>query len=263
MISSSTSEYLVNLFNLTGKVALITGSSRGLGRTFAEALGRAGAQIIINSRNKDQLNTTVSELSDSGLDVRGFAFDVTDVDAIDEAIGDVESEMGRIDILVNNAGINIRAPLEDMDISTWRTVLDTNLTSAFLVSRRIARGMIERKDGRIINICSLLSAHARKTIAPYCAAKSGLKMLTMSMATEWGQHGIRANAIGPGYFNTEMNRSLYEDPEFDGWIRGRTPMARWGLPKELIGAAIYLASDASSFTSGQLLYVDGGVLATL
>ena len=155
MISESTSEYLADLFNLTGKQALITGSSRGLGRVFAEALGRAGASIIVNSRNQDQLNTTIAELTETGLDVRGYAFDVTDADAIDEAIGDIESGKGPIDILVNNAGINIRAPLEDMEIATWRTVLDTNLTSAFLVGRRVARGMIERKDGRIINICSI------------------------------------------------------------------------------------------------------------
>jgi len=262
-MSSSSSEYLTDLFNLNGKQALITGSSRGLGRTFAEALGRAGASVILNARNEDQLNTTVTELAETGLDVRGYTFDVTDADAIDKAISDIESKKGCIDILVNNAGINLRAPLEDMDIDTWRKVLDINLTSAFLVSRRIAPGMIEKKDGRIINICSLTSAHARKTIAPYSVAKSGLKMLTMSMATEWGQYGVRANAIGPGYFNTEMNRTLYEDTEFNGWIHSRTPMDRWGLPEELVGAAIYLASDASSFTTGQLLYVDGGILATL
>jgi len=262
-MSSSTSEYLTDLFNLNGKQALITGSSRGLGRTFAEALGRAGASVILNARNEEQLNITVSELAETGLDARGYAFDVTDAGAIDKAISDIESKKGCIDILVNNAGINLRGPLEDMDIDTWRKVLDINLTSAFLVSRRIATGMIKKKDGRIINICSLTSAHARKTIAPYGVAKSGLKMLTMSMATEWGQYGIRANAIGPGYFNTEMNRTLYEDTEFDKWIHSRTPMDRWGLPEELIGAAIYLASDASSFTTGQLLYVDGGILATL
>lgn len=263
MKKETISAYLASQFSLSGKRALITGSSRGLGFAFAEALARAGAQVIMNGRNVEKLTAATDRLKSDGLDVFGYPFDITEPLEIDSSLDQIRKEHGVIDILINNAGINMRSPIEDMELETWNTVLNTNLTSAFLVSRRIAKGMIEQRDGRIINICSLMSNSARKTIAPYSAAKAGLKMLTQSMATEWGPHNIRANAIGPGYFKTEMNTPLFSDPDFDGWIRGRTPMARWGLPAELTGAVIYLASDASSFTNGQILYVDGGVLATL
>ncbi|MBN2553317.1 MAG: SDR family oxidoreductase [Spirochaetales bacterium] len=252
-----------DLFGLEGRVALVTGSSRGLGLVLARGLGGAGATVVLNGRNEQTLQEAVSRLKEEGLDARGYGFDVTESAQIDGTIGRIEEEVGPIDILVNNAGIQRRGALEDFSEEDWQDILSTNLTAVFLVSRRVVRGMIARGRGKIINIHSLQSEVARVTIAPYCASKGGVKMLTRGMATDWGKHNIQVNGIGPGYFRTEMTRPLAENPEFDRWLRSRTPMARWGDPQELVGTAIFLASDASSFMTGQIVYVDGGVLATI
>jgi gluconate 5-dehydrogenase len=252
-----------NLFDLTGRVALVTGSSRGLGLVMARGLGEAGAAVVLNGRDEGNLARAASDLAAQGLKVHGRAFDVTDASSVERGVAAVERDAGPIDILVNNVGIQRRAPLETMDESAWREVIDVNLTSAFLVTRRAVRGMIERQRGKIINICSLMSEIGRPTTANYAAAKGGLKMLTRAMAVEWARHNIQANAIGPGYFLTEMTQPLAADPKFDAWIRSRTPAGRWGRPEELVGAAVFLASSASDFVNGQIIYVDGGVLAAL
>ncbi|RMH61732.1 MAG: SDR family oxidoreductase [Bacteroidetes bacterium] len=251
------------LFDLTGRRALVTGSSQGLGRVLARGLARAGAAVVLNGRHTDRLERTAAELSAEGLTVACRAFDVTDEAGVAAGIAAIEAEHGPIDILVNNAGIQRRAPLAEMSRADWQAVLDTNLSSAFLVARAVVPGMIERQHGKIINICSLMSEVGRPTTGNYAAAKGGLKMLTRAMAVEWGPHNIQVNGIGPGYFATEMTRPLVEDPDFNAWICARTPARRWGRPEELIGAAVFLASAASSFVNGQVLYVDGGVLAAL
>ncbi|KPJ73445.1 MAG: gluconate 5-dehydrogenase [Planctomycetes bacterium DG_20] len=252
-----------DLFDLTGRLAVVTGSSRGLGLTLARGLGEAGATVVLNGRDEERLAAAVAALEADGLAASGCAFDVTDAASIDRGVGEIEDRIGPIDILVNNAGIQRRGPLEALDEKAWREVIDTNLTGVFLVSRRVARGMIERRRGKIVNICSLMSELGRETTANYAASKGGLKMLTRAMAVEWARYNIQANGIGPGYFLTEMTRPLADDPKFDAWIRGRTPAGRWGDPAELVGAAVFLASAASDFVNGQVIYVDGGILAAL
>ncbi|KPJ76056.1 MAG: gluconate 5-dehydrogenase [Deltaproteobacteria bacterium SG8_13] len=252
-----------SLFDLKGKTALITGSSRGLGHQIARGLGHAGATLILNGRNKETLLSATRALREEGLTVSSLQMDVLDEDQIEAQVPELEKNQGPIDILVNNAGIQRRGKLEHFDRATWQSVLDTNLTSAFLVSRQVVKGMISRNAGKIINICSLMSEVGRQTTGPYTASKGGLKMLTKAMAAEWGAYNIQANGIGPGYFLTEMTQTLAEDPDFDGWVKNRTPARRWGLPAELIGTAIYLASAASDFVNGQIIYVDGGILASL
>ena len=254
---------VTDLFDLTGRVALVTGSSRGLGLAFARGLGAAGATVCLNGRDEQTLARAVETLRGDRIAAEGFAFDVTDAEQVARGVAELERTFGRVDVLVNNAGINLRAPLEDVDLATWRSVLETNLTGPLLVTQRVVKGMIERRRGKIINICSLLSELGRNTVGPYAAAKGGLKMLTRAMATEWARHNIQANAIGPGYFATEMTRPLVEDPEFNAWITARTPARRWGRPAELIGPAVFLASSASDFVNGQVIYVDGGILAAL
>lgn len=251
------------LFDLTGKIALITGSGQGLGLAMARGLAKAGATVVLNGRDADKLRRAVDDLRAVGLAASGEAFDVTARAQVDAGIAAIESHTGPVDILVNNAGIQRRAPLEDFDPADWQAVLDTNLTGVFNVTQRVVRGMIARRRGKIINIASLMSTVTRPTIAPYAAAKGGLKMLTQGMAAEWGQHNIQVNAIGPGYFATAMNRPLIEDEEFNAWVRGRTPAGRWGDPAELVGTAVFLASRASDYVSGQIIYVDGGMLARL
>jgi len=252
-----------SLFDLTGRVALITGSYQGLGLAIARGLGQAGATLVLNGRSEVKLGQAVSTLSGEGLKVFGSCFDISKTAQVQKQIASVEREAGPVHILVNNAGIQRRSPLEQFEESVWREVLDTNLTGLFLVSKQVVQGMIARKAGKIINICSLMCEMGRPTVGAYTAAKGGVKMLTKAMAVEWGKHNIQANGIGPGYFTTEMNRPLYEDPKFDAWIRGRTPMGRWGDPSELVGAAVFLSSRASDFVSGQIIYVDGGILAAL
>lgn len=252
-----------NLFNLSGKTALITGSGQGLGYVIAQGLGKAGASLVLNDINEEKLNRAVSILSKEGITVYGCLFDVTNKKQIQQKITALEKELGSIDILVNNAGIQKRGPLETIEESLWREVIDINLTGAFLTSQRVVRGMITRKSGKIINICSLSSEIGRPTIGPYTASKGGLKMLTKAMAVEWGKHNIQVNGIGPGYFITEMTRVLAENSQFDAWVRSRTPAGRWGDPSELVGSAIFLASRASDFVNGHIIYVDGGMLASM
>jgi len=251
------------LFDLTGRTALITGSSRGLGLAIARGLAQAGAALVVNGRDERNLAAAAASLRAGGARVHEAAFDVTDGAAAAAAVARVEQEFGAVDILVNNAGIHQRAPLVEMSEAQWRAVIDTNLTSAFLVARAVAPRMIARGRGKIINICSVMSEVSRPTIANYAAAKGGLKMLTRAMAAEWARHGLQANAIGPGYFVTELNQALVANPEFNRWICGRTPAGRWGQPHELAGAAVFLASPASDFVNGQVIYVDGGLLASL
>ena len=251
------------LFDLNGRIALITGSSQGLGFAIARGLAQAGAAIVLNGRDEVKLATAAEVLRAEEARVTTAAFDVTDGAASASAVAAIEAEFGPIDILVNNAGIQRRAPLAEMTETQWREVIDTNLTSAFLVARAVVPRMIARRAGKIINICSVMSEVSRPTIGNYAAAKGGLKMLTRAMAVEWAKHGIQANAIAPGYFVTELNKALVANVEFNQWICGRTPAGRWGQPEELAGAAIFLSSRASDFVNGQILTVDGGLLAAL
>jgi gluconate 5-dehydrogenase len=251
------------LFDLTGRRALVTGSSQGLGLAIARGLAEAGAKVILNGRDTAKLARATEELTAAGLSASNCAFDVTNESEVAAAISGINSGHGPIDILVNNAGIHRRSPLVDMTLADWDAVLRANLTSAFLVTRAVVPGMIQRGRGKIINLCSVISEVARPTIGNYAAAKGGLKMLTRSMAVEWGRHNIQANGIGPGYMLTDLNTGLAADPKFDAWIKGRTPAGRWGQPKEVAGAAVFLAAPASDFVNGHVLYVDGGVLAAL
>jgi gluconate 5-dehydrogenase len=251
------------LFDLSGRTALITGSGQGLGFAIARGLAQAGAAVVLNGRDVKKLDASAEILRAEGARVTTCAFDVTAGTASAAAIKRVESEFSPIDILVNNAGIQRRSPLADMTEAQWREVIDTNLTSAFLVTRAIIAGMIARGAGKIINICSVMSEVSRPTIANYSAAKGGLKMLTRAMAVEWAKHGIQSNGIAPGYFVTELNKPLVENVEFNKWICGRTPAGRWGQPAELAGVAVFLASRASDFVNGQIVNVDGGMMAAL
>ncbi|MEZ5853960.1 MAG: SDR family oxidoreductase [Hyphomicrobiaceae bacterium] len=253
----------LDLFKLDGRVALVTGSSAGIGEALARGLAGAGATVVINGRTEAKVDGVVASLAATGAKASGSIFDVTDSKAATAAIEAIERDVGPIDILINNAGIQRRAPLEDMPDETWREVIATNLDSLFYVSKAAARHMIPRRRGSIINICSVMSELGRATVVPYTAAKGGVKMLTKGMAVDWGKHGIRVNGIGPGYFTTELNAALVADEKFSSWIAGRAPLGRWGNVDELVGAAIYLASDAASFVTGHILYVDGGMTGSL
>ena len=252
-----------SLFDLTGKVALVTGSTSGLGQAIAGGLAAAGATVVVNGRNVDRLNETVASFRGKGLKAEGYPFDVTSEAAVVEGVERIEKEVGPIGILVNNAGIQRRQPLVEMSLETFQEVIETNLTSLFIVGRTVAKQMIPRKRGKIVNIASLASEVARRTIGPYTAAKGGVRQLTKTMCVEWAEHNIQANAIGPGYFRTELNRALWSDDQFNGWVKSRTPAARWGEPDELIGTAVFLSSAASDFMNGQTVYVDGGLLASM
>ena len=241
----------------------MTGSSRGIGLALARGLGEAGARVILNARDVGRTAAAVQALREGGVDAEACAFDVTDPEQVAAGVAEIEGRVGALEILVNNAGIQRRGPLLDAPEAIWAEVLDTNLTAVFRVGREVARRMATRRRGRIINIASLMSEVARPGVGPYAAAKGGVKMLTRAMCVEWAPLGISVNAIGPGYFATDLNADLVADKTFDAWIRGRTPAGRWGNVDELVGAAIFLASDAASFVNGQTLYVDGGVLAGL
>jgi gluconate 5-dehydrogenase len=252
-----------DVFALQGQLALITGSSTGIGYALAKGLGQAGAQIVLNGRDPGRLKEAAACLTADGLSVHPASFDVTRGEDVRAAIAQVEAEVGPIEILINNAGIQRRAPLETFSDADWDALMATNLDGVFKVSRAAVKGMIARRKGVIINVSSVQSALARPSIAPYAASKGAITMLTKSMAGEWGQHGIRVNAIAPGYFKTELNAALVADEKFSTWLTGRTPMRRWGDVEELAGAAVFLASDAASFVTGQTLLVDGGITSVL
>jgi gluconate 5-dehydrogenase len=252
------------LFNLSGRTALVTGSSRGIGYALAQGLAQAGAKVVINSRQATAVDTAVAQLRAEGLDAQGAAFDVADEAAVDAAFERFDAAGTAIDILINNAGIQHRQPLVDVSLADWHRVLNTNLTAAFLVGRAAARRMIARQTGgKVINIGSLTSEAARATVAPYTVAKGGIKMLSRAMAAEWAPHNIQANSIGPGYILTDMNEALVNNPTFDAWVKSSNPTQRWGRPDELVGTAVYLASSASDYVNGQIIYVDGGWLSVL
>lgn len=254
----------IDLFRLDGKIALITGSSHGLGMAVAIGLGQAGATIVINGSNPEKLAQAVEEYASAGITVHPYVFDVTREDLIDENITRIEQEVGPIDILVNNAGIIKRIPALEMSLEDWNQVINIDLTAPFLMSRRVARGMKERGCGKIINMCSMMSEVGRDTVSAYAAAKGGLKMLTKNLATEWARYNIQVNGIGPGYFATSQTAPIRVNGNpFNEFILKRTPAARWGNPEDLAGTAIFLASEASNFVNGHILYVDGGILATL
>ena len=250
-------------FDLTGRTALITGSSAGIGFALARGLAGAGARIVLNARNADKLEAAANVLRAEGAQVVTAAFDVTSGEAVNAAIEKIESGTGPIDILVNNAGMQRRTPLDQFDEAHWHELMRTNLDSVFLVGQAVARRMIPRKRGKIINICSVQSELGRPGIAPYTASKGAVKMLTKGMAIDWGQHGIQVNGLGPGYFKTELTAALVKDETFTQWLVNHTPSRRWGDVEDLVGAAVFLSSDASNFVNGHILYVDGGVTAQL
>jgi gluconate 5-dehydrogenase len=250
-------------FRLDGRLALVTGSSAGIGLGLARGLAQAGASIVLNGRDATKLKATAATLRAEGFDVFERAFDVTDAAAVKSNIDLIEQDIGPLDILINNAGIQRRAPLHEFDHKDWHELMQTNLDSVFFVGQAVAQHMITRKKGRIINICSVQSELGRPGISPYMASKGALKMLTKGMAIDWGPLGLNVNGIGPGYFKTELNEKLVNDATFSAWLTNRTPSRRWGDVEELAGAAVFLASDASTFVNGHILYVDGGVTAQL
>ena len=251
------------LFDLSGRIALITGSSKGIGFGLARGLARAGARIVLNGRDEARLAEAAATLRAEGHAIETAPFDATDPASVAAGVERIEAETGPIAILVNNAGMQHRAPLEDFPIEKWSELMRTNLDTAFYVGQSVARRMIARGRGKIINIASVQSELARPGIAPYTASKGAIKQLTRGMCADWARHGLQVNAIAPGYFRTELNRALVEDAEFSGWLAKRTPAGRWGEVEELVGAAVFLASDASSFVNGHTLYVDGGITTCL
>ncbi len=240
---------LQQLFGLAGRIALITGSSAGIGRALAEGLAGAGATVVLNGRSRETAEAAAKSISASGAQAHVAAFDVTDSAAVLAGVASIEESIGPIDILINNAGMQRRGPLEDYPEETWALLMRTNLDSVFFVSQAVAKRMIPRRRGKIINICSVQSELGRPNIAPYTASKGAVKMLTKGMAIDWGKHGIQVNGLGPGYFKTELNKALVEDPGFSSWLAGRTPLGRWGDVEELVGAAVFLASPSSSFVN--------------
>lgn len=249
---------MTELFSLAGKRALITGSSQGIGFALAEGLQKAGAEVVLNGRDAAKLAAAATQ-----LDAQSLVFDVTDHDGVRDAIDTYEAQQGPIDILVNNAGMQHRGPLEDFSAAAFEALLQTNVASVFHVGQAVARHMIPRRAGKIVNIASVQSALARPGIAPYTATKGAVANLTKGMATDWAKHGLQCNAIAPGYFVTPLNQALVDDPEFCAWLEKRTPAGRWGHVKELVGACVFLSSDASSFVNGHTLFVDGGITVSL
>jgi len=253
------------LFDLKNKTALITGGTHGLGMAMAKGLGEAGATLIINGNSsQEKLDQAVTQYKSWGLNAFGYKFNVTNEQEVINAISKIEQEVGVIDILINNAGIIKRTPLEEMEVVDFEQVLKVDLVSPFIMAKHVIKGMMSRKNGKIINICSMMSELGRNTVGAYAAAKGGLKMLTKNMATEWAKHNVQINGIGPGYFATEQTKPIRVDGHpFNDFIVGRTPAGRWGDPEDLAGTAVFLASEASKFVNGQIIYVDGGILATI
>ncbi|MEP0941740.1 MAG: SDR family oxidoreductase [Rhizobiaceae bacterium] len=253
----------LNLFDLTGKRALVTGSSQGIGYALAQGLLDAGAEVVLNGRDTKKLAAGAASINGADGKVHTLAFDATDHAAVKTAVDGFESQTGSIDILVNNAGMQFRTPLEDYPADMWAKLLETNISTVFNVGQAVANHMIKRGAGKIINIASVQTALARPGIAPYTATKGAVGNLTKGMATDWAQHGLQVNAIAPGYFDTPLNEALVNDPEFSAWLEKRTPAGRWGNVEELVGACIFLSSAGSSFVNGHTLYVDGGITASL
>ena len=253
------------LFDLSGKVALVTGATHGLGMAMSIGIGHAGATIIINGNSsQEKIDKAVAQLQSEGIKTFGYRFDVTNETAVIKAIAKIEKEVGSIDILVNNAGIIKRTPLAEMEVTDFEQVIKVDLVSPFIVSKAVIQGMMQRKSGKIINICSMMSELGRNTVGAYAAAKGGLKMLTQNMCVEWAPYNVQVNGIGPGYFATEQTQPIRVDGHpFNDFIVNRTPAGIWGDPDELQGAAVFLSSKASDFVNGQVLYVDGGILATI
>lgn len=250
-------------FALSGKVALITGASRGLGFAIAQGLARAGATVVLNGRDQAALSAAARLLTAQGLAAQTAVFDVTDRAATRAAVATIEQAHGKLDVLFNNAGIQRRHPFAEFPQDDWDALLATNLTAPFIVSQAVVQGMIARKRGKIVHIASLMSELARPSVVPYAAAKGGVRQLTRGMAVELAPHNIQVNAIAPGYFATEMNRALMDDVAFNAWVCKRTPAGRWGQPDELSGLAVFLASSASDYVSGQMIVIDGGMSVAL
>jgi gluconate 5-dehydrogenase len=255
----------VSLFDIKGKIALVTGSTHGLGMAMAKGLGLAGAKIIVNGNSsQDKIDKAVKTYTELGIEAYGYKFNVADEQAVIKSIDKIQKEVGPIDILINNAGIIQRTPLVDMEVEDFRRVIDIDLVSPFIVAKHVVKSMIERRSGKIINICSMMSELGRNTVGAYAAAKGGLVMLTKNMATEWARFNVQVNGIGPGYFATAQTAPIRVDGHpFNDFIIGRTPAAKWGSPDDLAGAAIFLSAKASDFVNGHILYVDGGILATI
>ncbi len=251
------------LFSLKGRLALVTGSGQGIGFALAKGLAEHGATVVVNGRSADKVEKAVASLRSKGLKAEGSVFDVVDAAAVEAEVARIEKEIGPIDIIVNNAGMQFRKPLEEFPDDKWQAMLQTNVTGVFNVGKAAAKRMIPRRRGKIINIGSVMSELARTTIAPYTATKGAVRNLTRGMCADWAKHGLQVNAIAPGFFRTELNTALFEDPEFNAWLEKRTPTARWGEVEELVGAAVFLASDASSFVNGHTLYVDGGLTTSV
>ncbi len=253
----------LNLFNLSGKKALITGSSQGIGYALASGLAGAGATVILNGTNEEKLSSAAERLRSQGFNVDELACDVTDPQAIKQAIDGYESSNGEIDILINNAGMQHRTVLEEFPVDKFDQLMNLNINAVFYVSQAVAQHMIKRGRGKIVNICSVQSALARPSIAPYTASKGAVVNLTKGMATDWAKHGLNINGLAPGYFKTELTEALVNDKEFTQWLENRTPAGRWGDVEELVGSTIFLCSEASTFVNGQVIYVDGGITACL
>lgn len=251
------------LFDLRGRLCLITGSSQGIGFALAKGMAEHGARVVLNGRDADKLEAASSDLRNQGLDVEGAPFDVTSHEAVVSGVERVEKSLGPIDVLINNAGMQFRSPLEDFPADRWEQLLTTNVSSVFYAGQAVARHMISRGRGKIINIASVQAELARPGIAPYTATKGAVRNLTRGMCTDWAKYGLQINAIAPGYFKTPLNQALVDNPEFSAWLEKRTPAGRWGNVEELVGAAVFLASDASSFINGHTLFVDGGITASL
>ncbi|CAN7687146.1 SDR family oxidoreductase [Rhizobium sp. LjRoot258] len=251
------------LFDLSGRRALVTGSSQGIGLALASGLAQHGASVVLNGRDTSKLEVTARALRDAGHDVAVGVFDVTDASAVKRGVDEIEAAIGPIDILINNAGMQFRTPLEDFPAERWDELLKTNVSSVFYVGQAVARHMIKRGAGKIINIASVQSELARPGIAPYTATKGAVKNLTRGMCADWAKYGIQINAIAPGYFKTPLNQALVDNAEFSSWLEKRTPAARWGDVDELIGAAVFLSGKGSSFVNGHTLYVDGGITTCL
>lgn len=249
----------INLFNLQGQRALITGSGQGIGFALAQGLAAAGATVVINDRDESRAKSAADKLISAGFKAEYSVFDVTQHAEVAQAVNQIEQEFGAIDILVNNAGIQRRAPLEDFPLEDWNAIVDVNLSSVFHVSQAVGKHMIARTRGKIINICSVQSMLGRPSIAPYAATKGAVAMFTKGLCTDWAKYGLQINGIAPGYFVTELTKPLVDNEEFSGWLCKRTPAGRWGNVQELTGAAIFLASSASDFVNGHVLYVDGGL----